>query len=730
VDAAPARARPATPGRPDHLPALDGLRAVAVAVVVAYHLGRLRGGFIGVDLFFVLSGFLITRLLLAERSATGRISLRAFWARRVRRLMPAMAVTAAGVLVAARHAYPSWRLADLRADALAALAYVANWRFITSGQSYFESAVGPSPFRHAWSLAVEEQYYIVWPILVAGVLVAARHRRRLAVAATALAVTALSAGWLAVGSARGYDQSRLYFGTDTRLFALTVGALVATWFDPVRDRLRARPRGRAVGLGLDALGALGVAAVVAGCTIADQQGDWMYRWGFLAVALASALALAGLGLGTGPASAVLAWRPLRWIGERSYGIYLYSWPIQQLAAERRPGAHGARFDLAVMAVTLVAATLSFALLERPIVTGRPPWRRRAAVDAAAGAASGAATDAPAAAAAGVHRPAGVRPAWVLGGTVVAAIVVVAAAVGGAPKPTYLTVDDEEVAARALETNGFGGAPTTSGRTTTTERPAVVDGVLPPGDDPPFDPRDDRVVTGGDRDPASIFGRPLRITLFGDSVPSSLTWDVGGLLEVPIQVSNHAILGCSLMPWDGRMEVRPGELRTYLPVCEQQAEAERAGIEAGPDVVVLWSGAWEVFDQYPATGGHLVTGSDEYARVLRSRIQLRVDLARDAGIPTVLVLTPCFGNHPDVDAAPRTPEAVEWFDDQVRAVAARNPGWARLVDPSEVLCPGGEYRRTLDDGSPLRHDGIHFVAESAAWFWNTWFASAIASTFPA
>ncbi len=188
-----------------HLPALDGLRAVAVAAVVAFHLGRLQGGFLGVDVFFVVSGFLITRLLLGEWDEHGRIDGRAFWARRFRRLLPALLVVLAAVAVASRAWLPAWRLADIRDDALAALAYVANWRFVLSDQSYFARGIGPSPLRHTWSLAIEEQFYLLWPVLVLGALALARRRApdaRRVVGAVAAVGAVASAVWMAVAAGR------------------------------------------------------------------------------------------------------------------------------------------------------------------------------------------------------------------------------------------------------------------------------------------------------------------------------------------------------------------------------------------------------------------------------------------------------------------------------------------------------------------------------------------------
>ena len=365
--------RPAEPlggsggGRPRYLPALDGLRAVAVVAVIAYHLGRLGGGFLGVDVFFVLSGFLITRLLVAERESTGRISLRSFWKRRVRRLLPALLTVLPVVMLVSKAWLPSWRLTGIRDDALAALFYVANWRFVASGQSYFTQGVGPSPLRHTWSLGVEEQFYVLWPLLVLAAVFLARRGRRAGVAVLAGIVTVVSAGWMAWSATGGADLTRVYYGTDTRIFAMAAGALLATVVDRRNDRSEASepegPRSAAVLSGVASLGFIGL---LISFVIGSEAEVWFYQGGFQAVAVASVLVVAGLMTERGPLARFLATRPMRWIGQRSYSIYLWSWPVQVLGRARFRSVTDWRFDAGVVVVTIVAASLSYALVERPV----------------------------------------------------------------------------------------------------------------------------------------------------------------------------------------------------------------------------------------------------------------------------------------------------------------------------------------------------------------------------
>ncbi|WP_146167812.1 acyltransferase, partial [Micromonospora sp. MH33] len=216
-------------------PALDGVRALAVAAVLAFHGGvaTLPGGFLGVDAFFVLSGFLITSLLLAEHRDTGRIDLVAFWGRRVRRLLPALLLVLLVVLVLSRKLMPGTELGALRWDELAALGYVANWRMANRDGDYFAATGSPSPLQHTWSLGIEEQFYLLWPLLLIPLLGwaakrgAVPPRRRLGVA---LPVVLLGAAGSALAAAALFTPGapdRVYYGTDTRAVALLVGAALA-----------------------------------------------------------------------------------------------------------------------------------------------------------------------------------------------------------------------------------------------------------------------------------------------------------------------------------------------------------------------------------------------------------------------------------------------------------------------------------------------------------------------
>ena len=356
-------------GRSRHEPALDGLRGLAVAVVVLFHLDRLGGGFLGVDLFFVLSGYLITALLLAERRRTGSIGLGGFWARRARRLLPALVVLLAGVAVLLLALTPEGQRAGFRDDALATLGYVANWQRMFADVGYWDMFSQPSPLDHMWSLAVEEQFYLLWPLVAVVVLRLGRGSPR-ALGAVAL-VGAAGSFVLLAATYDPLDTNRAYFGTDTRIGPTLLGAALAAIPLGVGRR-----RGRATGLV-----AVGAMAVLAWSVVAvDGVAPWYYRGGLLVFGLAAVVVVRGVTGGAGgPLAAALSWAPLRWLGTVSYGVYLWHWPVIVYVTADRVGVDGVVLDLGRVALTLALAALSFVLVEQPIRRGTfDPGRLRIA----------------------------------------------------------------------------------------------------------------------------------------------------------------------------------------------------------------------------------------------------------------------------------------------------------------------------------------------------------------
>ena len=334
---------------------VEGLRAVAVAVVVAYHAGVpwLAGGYVGVDAFFVVSGFLITRLLLAEHAREGRIRLARFSSRRIRRLLPASFVVLAATVVASWLVLAPLRLTDVLADARAAALYVVNIRFAVEGSDYLAAEVGESPLLHYWSLAVEEQFYLVWPAIVWGLASLARRVGRWVVPVGVAVVAAASLG-LALRLTET-SQPWAFFGLPSRAWEFAVGGLVAL----AAARAGERWAGARAALAWAGLGGLLLAVATYGAATAFPAP------GALLPVLGTAAVLGATGSGAGPVG-VLGLRPLQWLGARSYSVYLWHWPplvLVPVAIDRplRP----AETALVVLAAVGVA-TVAHAVVEEPL----------------------------------------------------------------------------------------------------------------------------------------------------------------------------------------------------------------------------------------------------------------------------------------------------------------------------------------------------------------------------
>jgi peptidoglycan/LPS O-acetylase OafA/YrhL/CubicO group peptidase (beta-lactamase class C family) len=369
------------------LPGLDGLRALAVIAVLLYHADfAVYGGYLGVESFFVLSGFLITALLLLDHQQNGRVLLKAFWIRRARRLLPALFVMLAGTLTLTAVLLPN-ELAALTRDTLAAVGYATNWYLIASSQSYFDAIERPSLLQHLWSLAIEEQFYVVWPLAFAAGMRLLRTRGLLAL--TLLAAIA-SAVMMALRFDPDIDPSRIYYGTDTRASALLLGAALALVWRPGRMASEAIPPAgarRYLGVMLDGAGLLALGGLLAAYLFVSDRNPLLYRGGFSLVAIATAVVVAAT---THPRARLIPWLlerlPLRWIGLRSYGIYLWHWPIFMVT---RPGIDlpdsGWQLQLLRFGLAVALAALSYTFVELPIRRGalERVWRalrRRLASD--------------------------------------------------------------------------------------------------------------------------------------------------------------------------------------------------------------------------------------------------------------------------------------------------------------------------------------------------------------
>jgi peptidoglycan/LPS O-acetylase OafA/YrhL len=338
------------------------VRALAVLAVMAFHEGLawMPGGFLGVDVFFVLSGYLITDLLVAQFDRRGRLDLRGFWLRRARRLLPALAVVLVTVAAAVTVFEPD-QLSSLRRALLGAVTFSSNWSQAVAHQSYFSVFGPPPPLQHLWSLAVEEQFYLVWPLVLAVAVISLRHRwLRATIAWTGAAA---SAATMAAVYAPGSDPSFVYYGTDTHASGLLIGAALALTWPLARVAAASARAARA----LDVAGLIGLAAIAWAITHFAGSDAALYPAGLVFAALAAgAVVLAAAAPGW--IARMLGWRPLRWLGVRSYGIYLWHWPvIALLPAAAGYGVNVAEVRLVETALPILLAAASWRWIEEPIL---------------------------------------------------------------------------------------------------------------------------------------------------------------------------------------------------------------------------------------------------------------------------------------------------------------------------------------------------------------------------
>ncbi len=686
-------------GRPvelGYVPALDGLRAIAVFGVMLYHGGVpiCGGGFMGVNVFFVLSGFLITSLLLGEWRERAALRLGQFWARRARRLLPALLFMLLGVAVLAIVLASPGQYPGLRLDSLATLFYVANWHLVMGGSNYFALASQPSPLAHMWSLSIEEQFYIVWPPVMLLVLRASRRlppgRRLWPLFGLAVSGALASAAFMAVRFHAGASATRLYEGTDTRSQDILVGAALAVglaiWAEhrrrlpvpvpalvrgrygrahpatgltgavpPRRNRRDAHRRRGPQGAPIAAwevsarpwralVQAVGLGALGGGLYLWTQVGGTdpaLFDGGFLLFALGvAAVIFAVVTAQLGPIARGLGNPVLRFLGRISYGTYLWHLPVFVFLDGARTHLAGYPLLALRVAVTLAAATISYYLVEQPVRRGAlrsmTEWR-----------------------------------GWLATAGACAAVVAVTAAA------TLPATADASALAR------------------------------------PVGPQ--------------YSGPPVRVLLTGDSV----AWRLGFAVmasqpqsDYDVSLDNGALLGCGVVRSaayiaHGVADPMASPCNSATPAASQWPARWSADLSSfHPDVVALLAGRWELMDRL-VDGRWQHVGEPAFDAQLQASLEEAVRVGTSTGALMVLMTAPCFDSGEQPNGQPwaeDSPARLADYNSIVRQVAAAHPDRVALLDLDAMLCPGGGYSTSVDGVALRDGDGVHIVPSQAAGQW--------------
>jgi peptidoglycan/LPS O-acetylase OafA/YrhL len=660
-------------------PDVEGLRAVAVLLVIASHVtGVPAGGYVGVDVFFVISGFLITGLLLREHARTGRISLRDFYARRVRRLMPAAVLVLAVTNVAAYLLFAGERAGQALRDSVWALGFLANVRFSAIGTDYFDDTRPPSPVQHYWSLAVEEQFYVVWPCLLLGALWLARKR---GAAVVLLLVTAASLAWSLWATEAGATSA--YFATPARAWELGVGALVAVL------ALTSVPRRIPVAVGT-ALGWLGLYGIVLAAVLLDERTPFPGSAALLPV-LATALVLLGGEAGAADRNPVLVNPVAKYVGRLSYSLYLWHWPVLVVCAAVLPEG---LLVVVPLVASFVLAALCHHLVEDPV--RRSAWLSRRTLTRA-------------------HRRASGRRAAV-------ALTAAAGLLGGGFVLPAIALQEEEGAAVARPVPGQSSAPADL-TALTRQIAASVDPASWPELDPPLegityagapewivDKCDN--VNSGNLDQCR-YGRPTArrtAALFGDSMAISWLPALREVLEprgfaIQVLTRNQCPVP-AVMFFRERPEEPFHQCSAHKEWAIDQVKALR------PELVLVSNSLSLVGNQADEPEGDL-----RYARWQEGMTETLRRLTAVAGDVVVLGAPPRAGNVQECvtrvsdpgDCTEPVPE--EW--QSVRAAeqtAARQAG-ASYVDPEVWFCRDGQCPAVVGS-TPVYTDGRHLTAAYA------------------
>lgn len=706
-----------------YIPALDGLRAVAVAAVLLFHghVTLFRGGHLGVTVFFTLSGFLITSLLLLERSSTGRLDLPRFWLRRARRLVPAMLLCLPLIALVVRQS-PTPVRSGLLGDALASSAWLANWRFVLHHETYSDLFSLPSPFQHFWSLGVEEQFYLAFPLMLAVVLGRTMVvTRRFGLTMIVLSLTVASTVQLVRLNGTGGAFTRAYYGTDTRAAELLVGSLLAlalcrpTGLHPFTRIGRRR---------MSFLGMLGLGGLTAAFVTANLGSPFLFRGGFLAISLCTAAVIAAAVQADSLPARMLSVDPLVRVGMVSYGVYLFHWPLFLLLTRDSTGLSGASLLLLRVSATLTLAALSFFAVERPIRRGPlsvglslTGWTLGATAGVTAVAlAAGVVPLPPSGGSTGPLEALGSRPTAALRAPGLAA------APSNLVRPGTGRNPSKSGSARGRSRATIGGQDGKTQSRTIPRAPLRTRGGSVPRE---FagDPGKTPVPPAPDVPPGA-----LKVVVVGDSIGNNLgrglaAWAHG---RTDVVIYNLAVPACPFSRGRDR-RLSPDKIFDVDPACtwwDDGTSARRQALEKfGPDLIVSQDAINEVFDRrLPQWNGWRSPGQSQFDSWLANEYQTVFSQWASNGASVLVTNAPC-GDWS------RSFQGVQ--QPKVR-IAALNVTYNALPGVTQAnlnqrVCPNGQYRDEVEGVANARPDGFHFTDEAATALARNWLGPLVLQT---
>ncbi len=687
-------APPRTPKPMGYQPGLDGLRAISVVAVILYHAGFdwMHGGFYGVEVFFVVSGFLITSLLIDERAASGTVALRQFWLRRARRLLPALFAMLAFVALWGALFGSAEQQTQLRRDFPWAIFYVGNWGQVLGKVAYYAPS-DPPLLRHLWSLAVEEQWYIVWPLVFVA-MAATRWRTVTRAAVLGGVFVAIWAWmwWMTRGglaepvSFAGSDVDRtnlLYLSTLTRAGGLVLGAAAAYVWRPWRYAGAARPLPP-----LEAAGAAAVTSLVLAFGVAELAVPYTFQWLLPMVSILSLVAIAVVVHPGAPTMrAIFGQRWLVAVGQRSYGLYLWHWPIFVFLDAR--GGSAPRFVVA-MAVTAAVSEACYRFVETPIRRGAltrwwAAWRVARGVDR--------------------QRRSTRFAAWA-GGSAVVLVGLTA---------FYAQVDRFDRAAGGEDVEFSAPIPTPTQTTTAAPGTTAQPGAVEP--DPASSTTSSSVAAPAAPVTAPVL--PRKLVIVGDSQAHSLAINLPNGIESTFTVTDGSVEGCGVLD-QGRVRSSRASFNRSFADCagwaSKWADAARRG---DADVALVVIGAWDVFD-VELDSGVVTFGTPQADELFLANLQKGIDALAAAGTHVALLEIPCMRPQ-DVKGAgvPALPERgddarVAHLNDLLRDAAAANVATTTFVAGPAAWC--GDESIATDLG--YRWDGVHVYKPGANLIYET------------